>query len=111
VSAGIAMGMGICSMHYVGMAAIEIAPPIRYDFLWVAASFAIAMAASFARLRGGVYLARGRLVAAITRRSGAVGMGFAISGMHYAGMIAPAPRATSRAAAATWVSKACSPGR
>src|SRR3954465_11489569 len=32
VAAAIAMGMGICSMHYVGMAAIEIEPPIRYSF-------------------------------------------------------------------------------
>src|SRR5262245_46788285 len=31
VSAGFAMGIGICAMHYVGMAAIEITPPIRYD--------------------------------------------------------------------------------
>src|SRR2546423_591657 len=28
VAAGIAMGIGICSMHYVGMAAIEITPAI-----------------------------------------------------------------------------------
>src|ERR671914_1814545 len=31
VAAGFAMGIGICSMHYVGMAAIMIEPPIRYD--------------------------------------------------------------------------------
>ena len=29
VGAGVAMGIGICAMHYVGMAAIEISPPIQ----------------------------------------------------------------------------------
>src|SRR5688572_26445989 len=50
VSAGFAMGIGICAMHYVGMAALEISLPIRYDPLWVVISFAIAIAASFAAL-------------------------------------------------------------
>src|SRR5688572_29562616 len=50
VGAGFAMGVGICGMHYVGMAAIEITPAIQYDPLWVAISFAIAIAASFAAL-------------------------------------------------------------
>jgi NO-binding membrane sensor protein with MHYT domain/CheY-like chemotaxis protein/two-component sensor histidine kinase len=97
VTAGIAMGIGICSMHYVGMAAIDIAPPIRYDAFWVAASFAIAIAASF-----------GALWVAFTSREqtrwwryrrvlGASVMGFAITGMHYAGMLAAnfPPEATS----------------
>src|SRR5262249_59228206 len=34
VTAAIAMGSGICAMHYVGMAAIEITPAIRYDPWW-----------------------------------------------------------------------------
>src|SRR5918992_1862626 len=50
IAAGIAMGIGICSMHYVGMAAIIIEPAIRYDPYWVAASLAIAIAASFGAL-------------------------------------------------------------
>src|SRR5918911_573358 len=50
IAAGIAMGIGICSMHYVGMAAIEITPPIRYDAFWVAVSLGIAIVASFAAL-------------------------------------------------------------
>src|SRR5688572_20692622 len=48
--AGVAMGVGICSMHYVGMAAIEIAPAIRYDRAWLTVSFLIAVAASVAAL-------------------------------------------------------------
>jgi NO-binding membrane sensor protein with MHYT domain/CheY-like chemotaxis protein/nitrogen-specific signal transduction histidine kinase len=88
IAAAIAMGIGICSMHYVGMAAIEIRPAIRYDPYWVSASFAIAIAASFAAL----------WVAFSTREEsrwstyrlvlGGVVMGFAIAGMHYAGMAA-----------------------
>jgi NO-binding membrane sensor protein with MHYT domain/CheY-like chemotaxis protein/anti-sigma regulatory factor (Ser/Thr protein kinase) len=88
VSAGIAMGIGICAMHYVGMAAIEISPAIRYDPRWVAASFAIAIAASFAAL--GVAFSSPRPSGWLRhhRALGAMGMGFAIAGMHYAGMAA-----------------------
>jgi diguanylate cyclase len=88
VGAGFAMGIGICTMHYVGMAAIEITPPIRYDPGWVAVSFAIAIAASFAAL-GIAFSSPGRSGWRRYHRAfGAVGMGLAIAGMHYAGMAA-----------------------
>jgi signal transduction histidine kinase/ActR/RegA family two-component response regulator len=75
-------------MHYVGMAAIEMTPPIRYDPLWVAISFAIAIAASFAAL-GVAFSAPGASALRRYRRAaGAVGMGLAIAGMHYAAMVA-----------------------
>ena len=85
-TAGIAMGIGICSMHYVGMAAIEISPSITYDRYWLAASLVIAVAASVAALwvafteRGDTRFWKHR------RALGALGMGLAITGMHYAGM-------------------------
>jgi diguanylate cyclase len=85
-TAGVAMGIGICSMHYVGMAAIEISPPIRYDRYWLSASLVIAVAASVAALwvafteRGDTRFWKHR------RALGALGMGLAITGMHYAGM-------------------------
>jgi len=88
IAAGIAMGIGICSMHYVGMAAIEITPPIRYDALWVVASFAIAIAASFAALWVAFTSREDRRWWRYRRVLGAIVMGFAISGMHYAGMVA-----------------------
>ena len=104
VVAGIAMGVGICSMHYVGMAAIEISPPIRYDPLWVAASFAIAIAASFAAL-GIAFSEREQGGWRRYRRfAGAVGMGVAITGMHYAGMFA-AQFPAGAVSSATWVDK------
>ena len=47
---GVLMGLGICAMHYTGMAAMETYPPITYDPLLFAASVAIAIAAAFAAL-------------------------------------------------------------
>ncbi|HVQ12872.1 MAG TPA: MHYT domain-containing protein [Vicinamibacterales bacterium] len=88
VAAGFAMGIGICAMHYVGMAAIEIDPPIRYDLAWVAISFAIAIAASFAALGIAFTSPRPSGWRRHHRALGAMGMGFAIAGMHYAGMAA-----------------------
>jgi signal transduction histidine kinase/CheY-like chemotaxis protein len=104
VSAGVAMGVGICAMHYVGMAAIEITPAIDYDPVWVAISFAIAIAASLAAL--GVAFSTPRTSG--WRRHhlalGAIGMGLAIAGMHYAGMAA-ARFPTSAASGGAWVNK------
>ena len=88
VSAGIAMGIGICAMHYVGMAAIEISPAIRYEPLWVAVSFAIAIAASFVALGIAFSSPRPSGWRRYHRALGAMGMGLAIAGMHYAGMAA-----------------------
>ena len=88
VGAAFAMGSGICAMHYVGMAAIEISPPIRHDPVWVAISFVIAVAASFAAF--GIAFASPRRTGwrRYHRAFGAVGMGLAIAGMHYAAMVA-----------------------
>jgi diguanylate cyclase (GGDEF)-like protein len=83
------MGMGIVTMHYMGMSAIPIHPAISYDMDLVASSVGIAVTASFAalwltfKLRSGThrYIWAARLGAAII-------MGLAISGMHYTGMAA-----------------------
>ncbi len=88
VGAGVAMGIGICAMHYVGMSAIEITPPITYDPLWVAVSFAIAIAASFAALGVAFSSPKQSGWRRYHRAFGAVGMGLAIAGMHYAAMVA-----------------------
>jgi diguanylate cyclase (GGDEF)-like protein len=83
------MGLGICAMHYTGMAALDMAPGIVWDMRWVTASAVIAVGASavalwlffwlrgFHGLRGWIY----QLLAAVV-------MGLAISGMHYTGMAA-----------------------
>ena len=87
-TAGVAMGVGICAMHYVGMAAIRITPAIKYDPWWVAVSVIIAMAASFAALGIAFTPHAGRGWRRHRTALGALGMGVAITGMHYAGMFA-----------------------
>jgi diguanylate cyclase (GGDEF)-like protein/PAS domain S-box-containing protein len=84
------MGLGIVAMHYSGMAALRMSPPIRYDPAIVALSVAIAIAASIFALRVGLR-ARAAATAAMTLRgrlASAALMGAAIAGMHYTGMAA-----------------------
>jgi diguanylate cyclase (GGDEF)-like protein len=82
------MGAGVCSMHYTGMAAMRMMPPIHYIPSLFILSCVIAFAASGAalwiafRLRGSKQHTR-RL-----RAGAAVVMGIAIAGMHYTGMAA-----------------------
>lgn len=82
------MGIGVASMHYVGMAAMLMEPSLTYEPGLFALSVVIAIAASAAamwiafRLRQRVpYLLLTRVLAALV-------MGVAICGMHYTGMAA-----------------------
>jgi MHYT domain (predicted integral membrane sensor domain) len=85
----ILMGAGICAMHYVGMDAMRMDPPIHYDPFLLWASVAIAVGAS----AGALYLAfsvrqvEERLVLP-AKLAAALVMGGAICGMHYTGMAA-----------------------
>jgi NO-binding membrane sensor protein with MHYT domain/two-component sensor histidine kinase len=81
--AGVLMGLGIVSMHYLGMAGMIMPARIEYDAGWVALSVAIAVGASLAAL----LLVQGRPGIG-TRTGAAVLMGAAVSGMHYTGMTA-----------------------
>jgi diguanylate cyclase (GGDEF)-like protein len=86
--ASLAMGAGICAMHYAGMAALDMAPGIVWDRGTVALSAAIAVGTSAAAM--GIFaLVRQRQ----ERRLGvqllaALVMGLAVCGMHYTGMAA-----------------------
>ncbi|CAN7551886.1 EAL domain-containing protein [Pseudorhodoferax sp. LjRoot39] len=85
----LAMGAGICAMHYLGMASLELTPGIRWDWLLVLASGAIAVVASAVALVVFFALRGYRGVAARYRQVlAALVMGAAISGMHYTGMAA-----------------------
>src|SRR5882672_12764107 len=85
--AGVLMGLGISSMHYTGMAAMDVSPPIRYNPVLFAASIGIAIAASLAALWIAFTLrSRARIIYA--RLGSAVIMGMAIVGMHYTAMAA-----------------------
>jgi NO-binding membrane sensor protein with MHYT domain/signal transduction histidine kinase/ActR/RegA family two-component response regulator len=85
----LAMGAGICAMHYLGMAALDMSPPIDWDGVLVAASAAVAVIASAAALMIFFWLRRvsQRHELAYQVAAAAV-MGLAISGMHYTGMAA-----------------------
>jgi NO-binding membrane sensor protein with MHYT domain len=85
----ILMGIGISAMHYTGMFAMQMSPPIRYDPLIFSASVLIAMGASLAALWIAFQLRTKRSKLAILAKLGsAVVMGLAITGMHYTGMAA-----------------------
>ncbi|MEF2551594.1 MHYT domain-containing protein [Aurantimonas sp. A2-1-M11] len=81
--AGAAMGVGICLMHYVGMAALRSAVSLGYDARLVVLSLAIAVVASTVAL-----LAARRERAFRWRVIAAVTLGAAIVGMHYTAMAA-----------------------
>jgi NO-binding membrane sensor protein with MHYT domain len=79
----ILMGIGISAMHYTGMFAMQMSPPIRYDPLLFAASVLIAMGASLAALWIAFQLRTKRTKLAILAKLGsACVMGLAITGMH-----------------------------
>jgi NO-binding membrane sensor protein with MHYT domain len=76
-----AMGLGISTMHYVGMRAVHLAGPTTQEARFVVASVLVSIAASaFALMALGSRPNRLRLFL------GAVGLGLAISGMHYTAM-------------------------
>jgi NO-binding membrane sensor protein with MHYT domain len=85
----LSMGAGICAMHYIGMAALVLAPGIRWHWGLVAASAAIAVGAAAAAL--GIFFGLRRLPRAWARAgqaAAALVMGAAVTGMHYTGMAA-----------------------
>ncbi|HZF17506.1 MAG TPA: MHYT domain-containing protein [Steroidobacteraceae bacterium] len=88
-ASSVVMGLGICAMHYTGMAAIPIMPMINYSPPLVAASIAIAITASFAALWLAFRLRSGQSwYMILARAAAAIVMGCAISGMHYTAMAA-----------------------
>ncbi len=86
---GSLMGLGIASMHYTGMQAMNMSMKIRYDPVLFGVSIAIAIVASIVALR---------IVFSLNRETNghlqkkkilsSVVMGIAIAGMHYTGMAA-----------------------
>ena len=84
-----AMGLGICTMHYAGMAALDMAPGIVWNRPLVAASALVAVVASAVALKVFHWFrvgkaARSRLYQSVA----ALALGAAICGMHYTGMAA-----------------------
>lgn len=81
--AGFFAGIGVATMHYMGMAAMEMNATVSYDPLIFGASIVIAVVAATAAL----WLAL-NLQAIWHKVAAALVMGAAICGMHYTGMAA-----------------------
>jgi NO-binding membrane sensor protein with MHYT domain/two-component sensor histidine kinase len=83
------MGVGIASMHYAGMAAMRMEPPIRYEPWLFSLSLLIAVAASAVALFCTSRMRSDTILSAFWRKVGsALIMGSAIYGMHYTAMAA-----------------------
>ena len=79
--AGVMMGIGIATMHYIGMLALRHSALMHHTPAYVVASFVVAIVASYLSLRF-AFAPRRVLPAALA----AVLAGLAISGMHYVAM-------------------------
>jgi diguanylate cyclase len=87
VASGCAMAAAISGMHYTGMYSMRMAAKIEWNFILVALSVLIALVASFSALLIALKI-RFKSDRNWYQFSASVVMGFAISGMHYTGMIA-----------------------
>lgn len=87
--AGTLVGIGVCSMHYMGMEAMQMAATLEYDPLIVVLSFVVAIVVATVGLLLMVTMRKGmqRVVSAFV-------IGFAVSGMHYTGMFGTTCRPT-----------------
>ncbi|MFF7354665.1 MULTISPECIES: MHYT domain-containing protein [Streptomyces] len=80
---GTITGLGVASMHYLGMAGVHFHGRFTYNTLTVAASVGIAVVAATAAL-----WAAGRVRGFLWSVAASLVMGLAVSGMHYTGMAA-----------------------
>ncbi|MEV5437661.1 MHYT domain-containing protein [Streptomyces sp. NPDC052682] len=86
---GLTTGLGVASMHYLGMAAVRLHGDVRYDPVLVALSVLIAVVAATAALWAALHI---KSPVAVTVAS--LIMGAAVSSMHYTGMFAVSVRVT-----------------
>ena len=88
---GVLVGAGIGTMHYVGMAAMEMAPLLRYDPVFFALSIVVAVILAVIALwvRTGLnQFFSSKMRTSKSNFIASIVMGLAISGMHYTGMAA-----------------------
>jgi PAS domain S-box-containing protein len=78
----VAMGIGIWSMHYVGMEAFRLPIPVAYDWPTVLVSLLAAILSSGVAL----FIVKGKTLGAVETVIGSLAMGGGIAGMHYIGM-------------------------
>ncbi|MEV0184768.1 MHYT domain-containing protein [Streptomyces sp. NPDC050625] len=89
---GLTTGLGVASMHYLGMAAVRLHGDVTYDPVLVALSVVIAVVAATAALWAGLNI---KSPVAVTVAS--LVMGAAVSSMHYTAMFAVSVRVTPSA--------------
>ncbi|MFD5514538.1 MHYT domain-containing protein [Streptomyces sp. NPDC127066] len=87
VFGGLTTGVGVASMHYLGMAALRLHGRVSYDPALVALSVVIAVVAATAALWAALSIRSPAAVAAAS-----LVMGGAVSSMHYTGMTAVSVR-------------------
>jgi len=80
---GTITGLGVASMHYLGMAGMRLNGKLEYNTFTVAASVVIAVAAAITAL-----WAAGQVRGFLWSVGASLVMGLAVSGMHYTGMAA-----------------------
>ena len=95
ITGGVIVGLGVASMHYMGMAAMNMPDSTHYNVPLFILSILIAIVAGTAALWAGL---RVRGIAATI--GAALIMGVAVSGMHYTGMAAMRLQADSASAMA-----------
>ncbi|MEV7413879.1 MHYT domain-containing protein [Streptomyces sp. NPDC089919] len=81
---GLTTGLGVASMHYIGMAALRLHGHISYRPATVGLSVAIAVVAATAALWAALNIRSPLMVAAVA----SLIMGAAVTSMHYTGMMA-----------------------
>jgi NO-binding membrane sensor protein with MHYT domain len=82
VIGGFLTGSGVATMHYMGMAAMEMNATMAFDGVYVIASVVIAIVAATAALWCTTHI-RGAVATIIAT----IVMGIAVTGMHYTGMM------------------------
>ncbi|MGW0495677.1 MHYT domain-containing protein [Streptomyces sp. NPDC003007] len=87
LAGGLTTGLGVASMHYLGMAAVRLHGDVTYEPLLVGVSVLIAVVAATAALWAALNI---KSPVAVTIAS--LIMGAAVSSMHYTGMFAVAVR-------------------
>ncbi|TDF47887.1 hypothetical protein E2C00_18305 [Streptomyces sp. WAC05374] len=101
---GLTTGLGVASMHYLGMAALRLHGTVRYDPLLVGLSILIAVVAATAALWAAL-----NITSPVAVTVASLVMGAAVSSMHYTGMlavrvdVAPSPGALPGAAAMQFI--------
>jgi PAS domain S-box-containing protein len=88
---GVLMGAGVGTMHYIGMAAMEMAPLLRYDLTMFVVSIVVAVVLAILSLWTRFGLEHNFLAtrhSLVTNTIASIIMGLAIAGMHYTGMAA-----------------------